>query len=91
MVWVNRKFLVKLNRRLRFRRERWYWRFFEQAIPRSLQTRKTRPNRYGDGENPVSVAYAAVDLAGRIFSDLSNHGVITWCRRNYRVSGSASE
>ena len=24
------------------------------------------------GENPVSVAYAAVDLAGRIFSDLSN-------------------
>ncbi len=25
------------------------------------------------GENPVSVAYAAVDLAGRIFSDLSNH------------------
>ena len=52
--------------------ERWYRRFFEQLFPEAFRLAKRVRTDTAIGENPVSVAYAAVDLAGRIFSDLGN-------------------
>mgnify|MGYP003625808927 CR=1 FL=1 len=44
---------------------------FNQLFPRVFSIAKRVRTDTAIGENPVSVAYAAVDLAGHIFSDLS--------------------
>ncbi len=43
-----------------------------RLFPRVFSTAKKVRTDTAIGENPVSVAYAAVDLAGHIFSDLAN-------------------
>ena len=45
---------------------------FSKLFPEAFRLAKRVRTDTAIGENPVSVAYAAVDLAGRIFSDLSN-------------------
>ena len=58
-------------------------------VPEAFRIAKKVRTDTAIGENPVSVAYAAVDLARQIFSDMERSGTAFGCRRDDRACGPA--